>query len=232
MSSVLVVGLFIVTFCMQAFEIPSSSMENTLLIGDHVFVDRVVPAPPTSWMRWIIPYRDIHRGQIIVFYKPSEPDLHLVKRVIGVPGDRIHLEHGSVYRNGQKLDEPYVFQTSRYEDYGEEFPSLAWYASHQQIPPEWQVSMPLHVQNGDLVVPPGSYFAMGDHRDVSLDSRYWGFVPRENIIGTPRFIYWSFETPGDQWQKTAMVDRIGFIFHIAIHFFDQTRWRRMFRLVH
>jgi signal peptidase I len=89
----------------------------------------------------------------------------------------------------------------------------------------------MHIQGDDLVVPPGHFFAMGDNRDVSLDSRFWGFIPQENIIGRPMFIYWSFETPADQYRKTDMGDRIGFLTHVVLHFFDETRWRRTFRVV-
>src|SRR5215470_12303950 len=111
LAGVLVTGLFIITFVVQAFEIPSSSMENTLLIGDHVFVNRVQFSPPTPWASLFVPYREVHRGDIVVFLSPAEPDLYVVKRIIGVPGDRLHLRDGVVYRNGQKLDEPYVIHT-------------------------------------------------------------------------------------------------------------------------
>src|SRR5512140_264538 len=104
LAAVLVTGLFIITFVLQAFEIPSSSMENTLLIGDHVFVNRVQFAPPTRWAGPLLPYRDIRRQDIVVFLSPAEPGLYVVKRVIGVPGDRIHLRNGQVFRNGEKLD--------------------------------------------------------------------------------------------------------------------------------
>ena len=108
LAGVLVTGLFIITFVLQAFEIPSSSMENTLLIGDHVFVNREQFAPPTKWMGPLLPYRNIRRGDIVVFLSPEEQGLFVVKRIMGIPGDRIHLRDGVVYRNGQKLDEPYV----------------------------------------------------------------------------------------------------------------------------
>jgi signal peptidase I len=230
MASILVVGLFIITFCLQAFEIPSSSMENTLLIGDHVFVDRVTPAPKTKWFP-IIPYRDIHRGDIIVFLSPAEPGLFVVKRIIGVPGDRIHLQDGVVYRNGQALNEPFVIHSrGDYNPYRDNFPTIAP-MDGTGVTPEWHLTMGEHIQNGELVVPPDRYFAMGDNRDVSYDSRWWGFIPRENVVGRPMFIYWSFETPANQYLKTAWSDRIKFIFNVIIHFFSETRWNRMFHLV-
>jgi signal peptidase I len=229
MASVLVVGLFIITFCLQAFEIPTSSMETTLLIGDHLFVDRVTPAPKSSWMP-LVPYRNLKRGDIIVFISPAQPGLYLVKRVIGIPGDHIHLQEGVVYRNGQKLDEPYNRHNPASEvNYRDNFPSVP--PIDVGATPEWQLVLPQNIENGEVVVPPDRYFAMGDNRDVSFDSRYWGFVPRENIIGRPMFVYWSFETPPNQYEKTSIGDRLSFIGHIVIHFFDQTRWSRMFRLV-
>ena len=229
MAVVLVTGLFIITFCMQAFEIPSGSMIKTLLIGDHLFVDRALVAPKTKWMP-LIPYQQVKRRDIVVFVSPAQPGLYLVKRVIGIPGDHIRLQDGVVYVNGQAQDEPYKnMDPAARADVIDNFPG--------QRPPEgaiqeWQLTFDSHLQNGELVVPEDSYFAMGDNREHSFDSRYWGFIPKENLIGRPMFIYWSFETPEDQYQKQDLGDRIGFIFHIVIHFFDQTRWSRMFRLVH
>ncbi len=124
MAGVLVVGLFIITFCLQAFEIPSSSMENTLLIGDHVFVDRVTEAPKTTWFP-LVPYRTIKDSDIVVFLSPAEPGLYVVKRIVGVPGDRIHLRDGVLYRNGQALNEPYVVHNGSYNPYRDNFPSVA-----------------------------------------------------------------------------------------------------------
>ena len=228
LAALLVTGLFIITFCLQAFEIPSSSMENTLLIGDHVFVDRVRLAPPTNWMK-LIPYREPHRGDIVVFLSPAEPGLYVVKRIIGQPGDRIHLRDGRVYLNGQLQNEPYVIRNGTYSPYRDQFPAIP--PEPGVVTPEWQLTMPSHIQGEDLVVPPGYYFGMGDNRDVSLDSRFWGFIPRENIIGRPMFIYWSFETPAGQYLKQDFSDRIAFLFRIVIHFFDQTRWSRMLKVV-
>jgi signal peptidase I len=228
MASVLVVGLFIITFCLQAFEIPTSSMINTLLIGDHLFVDRVTPAPRSKWMP-LVPYRELHHDDIFVFVSPAQPGLYLVKRVIGIPGDHIHLQDGVVYRNGQRLNEPYAIHNPPNIPYRDDFPSVP--PIEVGATPEWQLVLPQNIENGELVVPPDRYFAMGDNRDNSYDSRFWGFVPRENIIGRPMFIYWSFETPPNQYEKTSMGERLSFIGHIVIHFFDETRWKRMFRLV-
>ena len=124
MAIVVVTGLFIITFALQAFEIPSSSMENTLLIGDHVFVDRMMLAPITTWIDKLIPYRDPRHGDIFVFISPAQPGLYVVKRVMGIPGDRIHLQDGVVYRNGERLDEPYVVRKGDYNAYRDNFPNV------------------------------------------------------------------------------------------------------------
>ena len=232
MASVLVIGLFIITFCLQAFEIPSGSMENTLLIGDHVFVDRVTVAPRTGWINWLLPYRAPKRGDIVVFVSPAQPGLYVVKRVIGQPGDRIHLREGVVYVNGQPYVVPQAQHNNQdYDPYRDQFPAVQPALSRVDVDKIWQLTMPEHIKDGEIVVPENAYFGMGDNRDVSLDSRYWGFIPRENIVGRPMFIYWSFETPAGQWQKQDMSDRIAFMVHIVLHFFTETRWSRMLHLV-
>jgi signal peptidase I len=232
LAGVLVTGLFIITFVLQAFEIPSSSMEDTLLIGDHVFVNREQFAPPTRWMGPVLPYRDIRRNDIVVFLSPEEQGLFVVKRIIGVPGDRIHLRDGAVYRNGEKLVEPYAeHKLANYDPYRDDFPAVPPSEMYNVRNEKWAQELPLHIEGGDIVVPPDSYFAMGDNRDVSYDSRYWGFIPRKNVIGRPMFVYWSFVTPADQYQMRSASDRLGFLAHIIIHFFDQTRWSRTLRIV-
>jgi signal peptidase I len=240
--TVLVIGLFALTFIFQNFEIPSASMEKTLLIGDHVLVDRISLAPPAAWAPFVR-YREPRRGDIIVFLKPHPeiPDLYLVKRCIGLPGDRIHLRDGIVYLNGVAQNEPYA-QMPRddgdpedaYTPYRDDFPAdlqgIEQQASDNHAS-YWAVDLPNHIVDGDLVVPPGTVFAMGDNRTKSLDGRFWGFVPRENIVGRPMFVYWSFQTPADQIDKTGIGDRIAFMGHILIHIFDQTRWNRTFHVV-
>lgn len=237
LAGVLMTGLFIITFILQAFEIPSSSMEDTLLIGDHVFVNREQFAKPAHWLGPLLPYRNIHHGDIVVFLSPAEHGLFVVKRIIGIPGDRLHLRDGVVYRNGQKLDEPYVQYKGDPSDpdclrcpYRMNFPAVLP-KPVDQLADYWEGSLSEYIHGEDLVVPPDSYFGMGDNRDVSYDSRYWGFIPRQNIIGRPMFIYWSFITPPDQYQMRSVGDRLGFLAHIIIHFFDETRWSRTFKLV-
>lgn len=237
LAGVLVTGLFIITFIVQAFEIPSASMEDTLLIGDHVFVNRVQFSPRTRWIGPIVPYSQIHFRDIVVFLSvdPRTPDLYIVKRIIGLPGDHIHLRDGVVYRNGERLNEPYVIKSSdesesAYNPYRDNFPAVAP-PEYGNVTPEWMLTMPQHIENGEIVVPPNSYFGMGDNRDVSLDSRYWGFIPRDHVIGRPMFIYWSFETPPHQYEQTAISQRLAFLAHVVIHFFDETRWKRTLRVV-
>ncbi len=234
--SVLAIGLFVMTFVFQNFEIPSASMVKTLLIGDHVLVDRIGLAPASSWAPFVY-YRQVHRGDIIVFLKPGEPDLFLVKRAIAIPGDRIHLRNGIVYLNGVAQNEPQAGKPvaddnpqHAYNPYRDDFPAVPP-GPADDVTATWAYDLPSHIQGDDLVVPPGKVFAMGDNRTESLDGRYWGFVPRENIVGRPMFVYWSFETPADQINKQSIGDRLSFIGHILIHVFDQTRWNRTLHLI-
>ena len=229
-AAVLVTGLFIITFTLQAFVIPSSSMENTLLIGDHVFVDRMTLAPKSNWVGPLIPYRHPKHDDVFVFVSPAEPGLYVVKRVVGVPGDRIRLQDGVVYRNGERLDPPFVLRNGTYNAYRDNFPTVPA-TDYDGVTPAWRDALSSHIENGELVVPPNSIFAMGDNRDVSLDSRYWGFVPYENLIGRPMFIYWSFQQPRDEYTRTSIAERLQFLGTIVLHFFDQTRWSRMFHVV-
>lgn len=231
--SVLVVGLFILTFLGQNFVIPSGSMENTLLVGDHLLVDRITLAPPTKWMP-LVHYRDPKRNDIVVFLKPGEPDLYLVKRCIGVPGDHIHLRDGVVYVNGVAQPQPstgLVSNESGYLDpFLDQFPAIPP-ATQPGATETWAIDFPNHVEGGDLVVPPGKFFMMGDHRHDSLDSRYWGFVPRANVVGRPLFNYWSFQTPEHQYEETSIASKVAWLGHVAIHFFTETRWNRTLKLM-
>ena len=231
-AGLLATVLFIMTFVFQTFAIPSSSMESTLLIGDHLLVNREQFAPPTRWMGPLMPYRDVQRGDIAVFLSPEQPGLFLVKRIIGVAGDRIHLRDGVVYRNRQKLDEPYVQHVGAgdYNPYRDNFPAVPPSPMYGVRNDKWRMEMPAHIDGEDIVVPPNSYFAMGDNRDVSYDSRYWGFLPRANVIGRPLVIYWSFITPPDEYLKTDMGDRFASMAHTILHFFDETRWSRTMRI--
>lgn len=222
---------FVFTFVIGWFEIPSSSMENTLLIGDHVLVNREQFAPPTNSLHAIMPYGQVHRGDVVVFLSPAQPELYLVKRIVGVPGDRIHLHQGAVYRNGEKLNENYVIHTGEAYPYRDEFPAVPPPDFDDSITDAWRIELPQHVDSGDIVVPPNCYFAMGDNRDVSRDSRYFGFVPRQNLIGRPMLIYWSFESSESDYFQTGVGNRLRGFANTIIHFVDRTRWRRSFKVI-
>jgi signal peptidase I len=237
--SILVIGLFILTFLGQNFVIPSGSMEKTLLVGDHLVVDRITLSPPTKWMP-LVRYREPRRGDIVVFYKPvtdlveGNPEyLILVKRLVGVPGDHIRLRNGIVILNGVAQSQPHAQPTTpeNHDDFLDEFPSLPPDPMRGMTPESWVIDFPNHIENGELVVPPGKYFMMGDARHNSADSRFWGFVPRQNIMGRPLFNYWSFITPDDQYNQTGIGNTVAWMGHVALHFFSETRWTRTFHRV-
>jgi signal peptidase I len=219
--------LFGTTTLVQAFVIPTGSMEDTLLVGDHLLVDKLAFAPGGAVTKYVLPYSDVHRGDIIVFRYPIDIKQTFVKRVMGVPGDHIHLQSKQVFLNGHLLNEPYVVHKLDYIDsYRDNFPA----DPNTPIYPPAQAMLEHNVQNGEVVVPPGFYFAMGDNRDQSLDSRYWGFVPRENIIGKPLIIYWSYEASTDDLSNPSMT--IQHLIDVVVHFPTKTRWSRTLRLIH
>ncbi|MGB7600218.1 MAG: signal peptidase I [Candidatus Sulfotelmatobacter sp.] len=239
--SVLVVGLFILTFVAQNYLIPSGSMENTLLIGDHLVVDHLTLATPSRWMP-LVHYREPKRGDIVVFFKPVyQPGIdatdadgtpqytQLVKRLIGVSGDHIHLRNGIVFVNG--VAQPVGFAqpttTDNFNEFLDDFPAVPP-AEASGSTESWAVNFSSYIHDGDLVVPPGMYFMMGDNRHNSLDSRFWGFVPRANILGRPLFNYWSFKSTDADYDQTTMGERIQRIGYVLTHFLTQTRWSRTF----
>ena len=223
----IVLLLFGTTTLVQAFVIPTGSMEDTLLVGDHLLVDKLAFAPPGPVSKYLLPYSDVKRGDIIVFRYPIDIKQTFVKRAMGVAGDRIKLVDKRVYLNGHLLNEPYVVHKMAYIDsYRDNFPS----EPNTMVYPPAVTMLEKNVKNGEVVVPPGYYFAMGDNRDLSLDSRYWGFVPRENIIGKPLIIYWSYDAPTEQLSSSSI--GLDHIKDLALHFFTKTRWDRTLRLVH
>ncbi len=222
----IILMLFATTTLAQNFVIPTGSMEDTLLIGDHLLVDKLSYAPPGAVSAHLLPYREPQDGDIIVFRSPADVKLTLVKRVIGVPGDRLRLVNKRVYRNGAKLDEPYtLYKTDFIDPYRDNFPAMPT----TQVLPGGVDMLDHNLVNGEVVVPSRCYFAMGDNRDESLDSRYWGFVPRDNIIGKPLIIYWSYEASTEDLSGPAI--DVGHFVDVLEHFFTKTRWRRTFKLV-
>ena len=220
-AGTLLVYLFATATLVQAYVIPTGSMEGNLLVGDHILVDRMVFADPGPLGRRILPYRQLERGDIVVFLYPEDPRQTWVKRVIGLPGDRIRLENGQVVRNGRRLVEPYVQHIAIQPDpYRDNFPL----APEAFTTPRGRDMFQHHVRSGEVVVPPGMLFALGDNRDNSADSRYWGFVPRENVVGKPLLVYWSYDAPTAElqdWTLHHVVD-------VARHFLTRTRWKRSF----
>jgi len=223
----IVLLLFATTALVQAFVIPSASMENTLLIGDHVLVDKLVFSPPGSVSRRLLPYREVRRGDVIVFRFPLNIKEDYVKRAIGVPGDHVRVVNKQLMLNGHLVTEPYVQHRSPYMNpYRDNFPANS---GDESLPPSAIDMLRNHVENDEVVVPAGYIFAMGDNRDDSADSRYWGFVPRENIVGTPLIIYWSFEAPtADLTNPNIGIDHV---IDVVTHFFTKTRWNRTFKLI-
>jgi signal peptidase I len=219
--------LFSWTTALQAFVIPTGSMENTLLVGDHLLVDKLVYAPADHVTSHLLPYRDVQRGDVIVFRYPLDIKVTYVKRAIGIPGDRLHLENKKLVLNGKPVGEPYTFHVAgNYLPYRDDFPTALPF---EQLRPQAAEMIARHVVNGELVVPPGFIFAMGDNRENSDDSRYWGFVPRENILGTPLVIYWSFDAPTEE-MSDPNID-LGHLLNVGTHFLTKTRWARTLKLV-
>ena len=229
-----ILALFGTTFVVQAFKIPSQSMEPTLLVGDHLLVNKFIFGGRDSWYEKLLPYRSVRRGDIIVFKFPFQDHPHYVKRVIGVPGDRIKIVDQQVYRNGQKLIEPYAVHDSAapYDAFLFNFPPPGHDDITSSMQPEWADQIFKYVQNGEIVVPPGNYFAMGDNRDHSWDSRYWGFVSREAIMGGPVVIYWSVQSSEEEYSERSFGGGMVSILRTLIEIPTRTRWNRMLRTVH
>ncbi len=224
-----VIAVFIITFLVQAFQIPSESMENTLLIGDYLLVDKVQFAPKGFWGR-LLPYREVEQGDIVVFRYPVRPAEHFVKRVVALPGDRLHLENRQLFVNGQPLLERYTIHKGTGRDaYRDNFPRSGSPALNMDA--RWWQEMRRQMQDGELVVPEGKFFVLGDNRDESLDSRYWGFVPRENIVGRPLLIYWSVDAAPGNGAAASADGTLSTVVSSVTHLIQGARWNRTFRIV-
>jgi signal peptidase I len=210
-----ILALFVRTWVVQAFKIPTGSMENNLLIGDHLLVNKFVFGPTASSVeRMLLPVRDPRRGDVVVFKYPHEPDRDFIKRVIGLPGETLELRSKKVYVNGQALDEPYVHFLEPASD-------------AQEV-----TSSDVRERYGPVRVPGGHYFVMGDNRDNSQDSRYWGFLPRDFIKGRALLIYWSYESGREDYLDAGIGATVKRLFSVVMHFFTKTRWERLFHQIH
>jgi signal peptidase I len=228
----IVVALFVLTFVLQPFLIPSESMEHTLLVGDFLLVNKQIFAPTgsqTGLTHWFMPYRNVERGDIVVFHHPDPP--YLVKRVVGVPGDRIRIDGGRVSVNDVPLDEPYVvFEPTTPSSFRDNFPAHMY--TDPSVDPAWWRELQNLTQNGELVVPAEEYFMLGDNRNHSLDSRFWGLVPRQAIVARPLVIYFSLRRPSTTDVEQAEDDRLGHDRELAARLAGFARWKRIFRVVH
>jgi signal peptidase I len=207
-----ILALFVRTWAVQAFKIPTGSMENNLLIGDHLLVNKFVFGPAMSGLeRTLMPMQEIRRHDVVVFKYPDEPERDFIKRVVGLPGDTLELRNKKVYVNGQPLDEPFVHFLDPVSESSE------------------ITSFDVRERYGPVRVPDGQYFVMGDNRDNSQDSRYWGFLPRSYIKGRALMIYWSFDAGPEAYGQESTVRRV---LSVIAHFFTRTRWERIFRQIH
>jgi signal peptidase I len=229
-----ILALFATTFVLQAFKIPSPSMESTLLVGDHLLVNKFIFGGRGAWYEKILPYRPLERGDIIVFKYPYQDHTHYVKRVIGLPGDHLKLVDQRVFVNGKLLNEPYVVHdpSAPYDPLNYAFPPVGSQLYSSPVVPEWAHEIKKHIQGDEIVVPPDHYFAMGDNRDHSSDSRYWGFVDRDAVMGRPFLIYWSVEASSADYSPNTFWQRLSGIFDTLLHLPTRTRWSRMLRTVH
>jgi signal peptidase I len=225
-----VVFVFCITFVVQAFRVPSFSMENTLLAGDFMLADKFHFADNDGAWGRLLPYRSIQRGDIVVFRNPVELPQYVVKRVIGIPGDHLRLQDKVVYINGKPLHEGYAVHAPGYDVYRDSFPAPNASDTTGNVDSRWRTEMSRYIADNELVVPPGRYFVMGDNRDHSLDSRYWGFVPRANILGRPLVIYLSVRNWGDNTSGVSD-DKLFPSGQMLAHFLQLARWDRVFRLV-
>jgi signal peptidase I len=230
----IVIAIFIITFCVQPFRIPSESMESTLLVGDFLLVNKQVASSNADGSASLLPSAAIHRGDIVVFHDPVDSSLHLVKRVIGLPGDHLRLHSGQVYINGRPLSEPYaVFRPAPPDNFRDNFPRLQ--SADPESDSRWWIRMRSLIDNGELIIPTGNFFVMGDNRNDSEDSRYWGFVPREAIVGKPLLIYFSLQQ--NDTDDTATLTQQALADQRRHHpskidsFVDFARWGRTFQIV-
>jgi signal peptidase I len=230
LAGTIVIAVFVITFILQAFQIPSESMEKTLLVGDYLLVDKAHYGRSAAWS-WLLPYRPIRRQDIIVFRYPVNPRQHFVKRVIAIPGDHIRLVDKHVYVNGVRQDDAYAtFNPGWPNPYRDNFPNVHFEGDRNSDTGKWFREVEKLTEDGQLIVPEDCYFVLGDNRDDSYDSRYWGFVPRENIVGRPLVIYWSMDHPDQAVRPPPPSGKLANLTFNANQLFDSLRWHRMLRI--
>jgi signal peptidase I len=229
LATTIVIAVFVITFIVQAFQIPSESMEKTLLVGDYLLVDKVHYGNSRIW-GWLLPYHPIQRQDIIVFRYPVNPRQHFVKRVVALPGDRVRLINKHVYVNGVRQDDDYAsFNWAQRDKFRDNFPDGGFYGD--RISAKWFLQAQKLLEGSELIVPEGSFFVLGDNRDDSYDSRYWGFVPAENVVGRPLLIYWSMDRTNLDIAGDVPSDRLSVLAHNVANLVEGLRWRRMLRTV-
>jgi len=230
------IAVFGTTFVVQAFKIPSESMEPTLLVGDHLLVNKFIFGGRGEWYEKMLPYRRIRHGDIVIFKFPYDDHPDYIKRVIGLPEDRIRIADKQVLVNGNPLIEPYA-------EYVEPYPSFAGDTLLDRFPPEngdslagirpeWAAKIAEYVRDGELLIPANCYFVLGDNREDSLDSRYWGFVSKDSIIGRPVVIYWSVQADAEDYVDQSVFGAVAGVFQAFPYIPSRTRWQRILREVH
>ena len=230
LAGTIVIAVFVITFVLQAFQIPSESMEKTLLVGDYLLVDKARYGSSSFWS-WLMPYRPIRQQDIIVFRYPINPRQHFVKRVIAVPGDRIRLIDKHVYVNGVRQNDAYAtFNPGWPNPYRDEFPDVRFRGDRNSDTGKWFREVEKLTEDGQLIVPEDCYFVLGDNRDDSYDSRYWGFVPRENIEGRPLIIYWSMDRADPAMSTAPASGKLANLTFNVTQLLDSMRWHRMLRI--
>ncbi|MHB1796170.1 MAG: signal peptidase I [Acidobacteriaceae bacterium] len=225
----LVGALFVLTFIAQPYRIPSGSMEDTLLIGDFLLVNKVVFATPGPW-KPLLAYEPVKRDDIVVFHYPMDASMYLVKRVIGVPGDELHLHRGLVYLDGRLQLEPFALYIPSYANaFRDEFPTPTY--TDPGVSSRWWMEIQRNVHQGQLEIPPKQYFVLGDNRNDSLDSRYWGLVPRQNIVGEPLLVYFSVVTASRSEITGLTSDGFSHEHGLWNGLAGTARWGRMFHVI-
>ncbi len=201
-----ILALFIRTFVFQAFKIPTGSMEDNLLVGDHILVNKFIYGPTaTPFEDWLLPVRALERQDVIVFRAPQEPDKDFIKRTMGLPGESVYVEGGEVIIDGEPIDDPHANHKASYGNF--------------------------HDTRETVEIPENEYFAMGDNRENSRDSRYWGTVPVSHIKGKAMLVYWSYEAGEEEYTSSSVSDSLSQFGNVILHFFTRTRWGRTFQVI-